>query len=119
MELYPRLWGTDVTIVYWFYIRLCYVIISSLQHQPHPQRQPSRVRSLNAETFLRLPITVDHEQDWQPYPIDPYSAISDGHIYIHAVALYTVVNVTIDSDSQIIIRVLESDPRPNREGSLE
>ena len=22
----------------------------------------------------------DHEQDWQPYPVDPYSAICDDHI---------------------------------------
>ena len=25
----------------------------------------------------------DHEQDWQPYPVDPYSAICDDHTYIH------------------------------------
>ena len=24
--------------------------------------------------------SVDHEQDWQPYPVDPYSALSDDHI---------------------------------------
>ena len=24
---------------------------------------------------------ADHEQDWQPYPIDPYSAIYDDHTY--------------------------------------
>ena len=24
-----------------------------------------------------------HEQDWQPYPVDPYSAICDDHTYIH------------------------------------
>ena len=22
-------------------------------------------------------------KDWQPYPVDPYSAIFDGHVYIH------------------------------------
>ena len=25
--------------------------------------------------------SVYHEQDWQSYPVDPYSATSDGHIY--------------------------------------
>ena len=25
-----------------------------------------------------------HEQDWQPYPVDPYSAISNDHTYILA-----------------------------------
>ena len=27
---------------------------------------------------------ADHEQDWQPHPVDPYSAICDGHTYIHS-----------------------------------
>ena len=27
--------------------------------------------------------SADHEQDWQPYPVDPYSAICDDHSYIH------------------------------------
>ena len=24
-----------------------------------------------------IPCSADQEQDWQPYPVDPYSAISD------------------------------------------
>ena len=24
-------------------------------------------------------VQLDHEQDWQPYPVDPYSVICDGH----------------------------------------
>ena len=28
--------------------------------------------------------SVDHEQDWQPYTVDPYSAESAGHTYITA-----------------------------------
>ena len=31
--------------------------------------------------------SADHEQDWQPYPVDPYSAICDNYKYInHCVA---------------------------------
>ena len=33
-----------------------------------------------------FPCSADHEQDWQPYPVDPYSAICDDHTYIHIVA---------------------------------
>ena len=29
------------------------------------------------------PCSVDHGQDWQPYPVDPYSAICDDYTYIH------------------------------------
>ena len=33
---------------------------------------------------VHFPCSPDHEQDWQPYPVDPYSAIiSDDHTYIH------------------------------------
>ena len=24
---------------------------------------------------INFPCSADHEQDWQPYPVDPYSAI--------------------------------------------
>ena len=32
---------------------------------------------------IHFPCSTDHEQDWQSYPIDPYSAICDDHTYIH------------------------------------
>ena len=46
----------------------------------------------------------DHEQDWQPYPVDPYSptGICDDHTYIHIqhglvystlMVLYTVLGL--------------------------
>ena len=28
-----------------------------------------------------FPCSADHEQDWQPYPVDPYSVICDDRIY--------------------------------------
>ena len=32
---------------------------------------------------IHCPCSADHEQDWQPYPVGPYSAICDGDTYIH------------------------------------
>ena len=32
---------------------------------------------------IHFPCSADHEQDWQPYPVDPYSAICEDHTYIH------------------------------------
>ena len=29
-----------------------------------------------------LPCSADHEQDWQRYPVDPYSALCDDHAYL-------------------------------------
>ena len=31
-----------------------------------------------------FPCSADHEQDWQPYPVDSYSAIYDDHTYIRS-----------------------------------
>ena len=36
---------------------------------------------------VHFPCSADHEQDWQPYPVDPYSAICDDHTYIHTYIL--------------------------------
>ena len=32
---------------------------------------------------IQFPCSADHEQDWQPYPVDPYSCYMCDHIYIH------------------------------------
>ena len=32
---------------------------------------------------IRFPCSAEHEQDWQPYPVDLCSAICDDHIYIY------------------------------------
>ena len=37
---------------------------------------------LQGQGNIRFPCSSDHEQDWQPYPVDPYSAICDDHTYM-------------------------------------
>ena len=32
---------------------------------------------------INFPCLADHEQDWQLYQVDPYSAICYDHTYIH------------------------------------
>ena len=32
---------------------------------------------------IHFPCSAEHGQDWQPYPVDPYSVICDDHTYIH------------------------------------
>ena len=42
------------------------------------------LRCERGQGHIHFSCTADHEQDWQPYPIDPYSAIvCDGHTNIH------------------------------------
>ena len=40
------------------------------------------LRRARGQGNVNFPCSADHEQDWQPYPVDPYSAICDGHTYI-------------------------------------
>ena len=46
------------------------------------------------------PDSADDEQDWQPYPVDTFSAIRlyDDHTHIHQ----TVFSVACNSDSEIL-----------------
>ena len=41
------------------------------------------LRHAREQGNIIFPCSADHEQDWQPYPVDPYSAICDDHTYIH------------------------------------
>ena len=34
-------------------------------------------------TLFIFPCSADHEQDWQPYPVGPCSAICDDHTYTY------------------------------------
>ena len=37
------------------------------------------LRHARGQGNIHFPCSTDHEQDWQPYPVDPYSAICDDH----------------------------------------
>ena len=41
------------------------------------------LRGERRQGSIHLPYSAHHEQDWQPYPVDPYSTICDDHTYIH------------------------------------
>ena len=39
---------------------------------------------------IHFSFSADHEQDWQPYPVDPYSCIDMcHHPYIHPYVVHT------------------------------
>ena len=40
------------------------------------------LRYARGQGNINFPCSTDHEQDWKPYPVDPYSAICDDHTYI-------------------------------------
>ena len=41
-----------------------------------------------------FPCSADDEQDWQPYPVDPYSGIYEDRTYIHT---YTIAHGSVES----------------------
>ena len=48
-----------------------------------PVSRDQNLRHARGQGNIHFPCSADHEQDWQPYPVDPYSAICDDHTYIH------------------------------------
>ena len=42
------------------------------------------LRRERGQRNIHFPYSADYEQDWQPYPVDPYHAICDEHTYIHS-----------------------------------
>ena len=43
----------------------------------------SRGQILRRKREFHVSCSADHEQGWQPYPVDPCSAISNDHAYIY------------------------------------
>ena len=48
-----------------------------------PVSQDQILRHARGQEDIHFPCSADHEQDWLPYPVDPYAAICDDHTYIH------------------------------------
>ena len=48
-----------------------------------PVSRDQILRHARGQGNIHFPCSADHEQDWQPYPVDPYSAKCDDHTYIH------------------------------------
>ena len=48
-----------------------------------PVSRDQILRHTRGQGNIHFPCSADHEQDWQPYPVDPYSAVCDHYTYIH------------------------------------
>ena len=58
-----------------------------------PVSRDQILRHARGQGNINFPCSPDHEQDWQPYPIDSYSAICDDHTYIHTYIPTTIMNL--------------------------
>ena len=54
-----------------------------------PVSRDQILRHARGQGNVHLPCSADHEQDWQPYPVDPYFAICDDHTYIHTYSVHS------------------------------
>ena len=63
------------------------------------------LRHARGQGNIHFPCSADHEQDWQPYLVDPYSAICDDHTYIYILHIYIyIVKKNLSSCNCIGIR---------------
>ena len=49
-----------------------------------PVSRDQNLRHARGQENVHFPCSADHEPDWQPYPVDPYSAICNDYTYIHS-----------------------------------
>ena len=61
------------------------------------------LRHARGQGNVHFPCSADHEQDWQPYPVDPYSAICDDYTYIHTYIHTPKRNILHISDSKCTV----------------
>ena len=53
-----------------------------------PVSRDKILRRERGQGNIDFPCSADHESDWQPYPVDPYSATWDDGTYIVAGRLF-------------------------------
>ena len=58
-----------------------------------PVSRDQILRHARGQGNIHFPCSADHEQDWQPYPVDPYSAICDHQTYIHTTGYFQTIAV--------------------------
>ena len=58
-----------------------------------PVSRDQILRHARGQGNVHFLCSADHEQDWQPYPVGPYSAICDDHTYIHTYPWFMVAKV--------------------------
>ena len=48
-----------------------------------PVSREQILRHVRGQKYFHFSFLADHEKDWQPFPVDSYSAIWYDHTYIH------------------------------------
>ena len=89
MQVYSITVGFFLTLYCWpkvFYQIQLSMEMSRLTRDgtAEPVSRDQILRHARGQGNINFPCSADHEQDWQPYPVDPYSAI----IYVMTIHTY-------------------------------
>ena len=52
-----------------------------------PVSRDQILRHERGQGNIHFPCSADHVQDWQPYPVDPFSCYMCDHTYIHVMMI--------------------------------
>ena len=73
-----------------------------------PVSRDQILRHARGQGNVHFPCSADHEQDWQPYPVDPYFAICDDHTYsssaeiVNSILVKTSIICILSSVTEIV-----------------
>ena len=57
-----------------------------------PVSRDQIIRRDRGQGNIHFPCSADHEQDWQPYPVEPYSATT-----VHVMTIHTYIHTYINT----------------------
>ena len=77
-----------------------------------PVSRDQILRHARGQGNVHFPCSADHEQDWQPYPVDPYSAICDDHTSIHTY-IHQKTIATVSDELESTLRRTEASTLPD------
>ena len=53
-----------------------------------PVSRDQILRREQGQGRIHFPCSANHEQDWQPYPVDPYSPVSDDDTLLYVIGIH-------------------------------
>ena len=83
-----------------------------------PVSRDQILRRERGQGKVHFPRSADHEQNWQPYPVNPYSAICDDHTCIHTYIdhgdnLHTCIHAYIHTYIHTYVHTLHPERAPS------
>ena len=95
----PQGWGGVALAGGIFPWKLCFFSRDAIR-QNNPPRADQILRRKRGQGNIHSPYSADHEQDWQPYPVDPYSLL-------HVMMIFLYIHPTLTHALEALIKINE------------